>query len=116
MYIYVYTYICIYIYVYIYIYTDTFGASCPAGQNIKKADGNVVIETLLGAARREEAGRCHALRGRGAGSVEEGEDEEKEEEVSALLAGKKKMTKQEAKALRQLKAARTGRDKPSGWG
>jgi hypothetical protein len=49
----------------------------------------------------------------GAGAGSEGEEEE---EVSALLAGKKKMTKQEAKALRQLKAARTGRDKPSGWG
>ena len=53
--------------------------------------------------------------GGGAGSEGEGEGED-EDEVLALLAGKKKMTKQEAKALRQLKAARTGRDKPSGWG
>ena len=98
---------------------------------LPKADVNAVLEAVAVGALPPSTSRWRSglptlteervpdqnpVAGEGTAGTVGGDGEEGGEGDEALLSGKKKITKAEAKALRQAKAQGGKRDKPSGWG
>jgi hypothetical protein len=101
---------------------------------LPKADVNAVLEAVavgalppstsrwrsgLPTLKEDRVPEHHPLAGEGKAGTGGGDGEDGADGAdgdAALLSGKKKITKAEAKALRQAKAQGGKRDKPSGWG
>lgn len=78
---------------------------------LAKIDDRAVLEALQEGVEYR-IGVNISSKAKAAGKAEDGEGEEEGEGKMKM----KKMTRQEAKLLRQQKAQRAGKDRPSGWG